>query len=144
MLRAKTKKVERIRLQKISKKLKGRKFSKEHRRNLSKSRIGHKWNVKHGEAKPPTRLYKIWLGIKQRCYNSKNPDYCFYGGRGIKVCDEWKNSYIAFRDFALSHGYKDNLTIDRIDNDGNYEPDNCQFLTKSEQTQKRNHQLKRC
>lgn len=88
----------------------------------------------HGDSK--TRLYAIWAAMKARCLNPNHPNYSRYGGRGIKVCDEWRNSYIAFKDWALSHGYKDNLVIDRIDNDGNYKPSNVQFITRSENTSK--------
>lgn len=87
--------------------------------------------VKHGET--GTRLYRIWSGMKTRCYNPKSPHYNRYGGRGIIVCDEWKNDYTAFRDWALANGYDDTLTIDRKENDGNYEPSNCRWTTPKEQ-----------
>lgn len=95
---------------------------------------------KHGESK--IRLYRTWQQMKTRCYDSKSQGYKYCGGRGIKVCPEWKNNYIAFRDFALSHGYKDNLTIDRKDNNGNYEPSNCQFITRAENVAKANKSRK--
>jgi len=85
---------------------------------------------KHGEG-GDSRLYRIWATMKKRCYNSKFHAYHRYGGRGINVCIEWKNDFIKFRDWALINGYQNNLTIDRIDNDGNYEPNNCQWLTRS-------------
>lgn len=82
----------------------------------------------HGETK--LRLHHIWAGMKARCNYEKAINYKDYGGRGIKVCEEWTNSYIAFRDWALSNGYNDSLSIDRIKSDGNYEPSNCRWATK--------------
>ncbi|APH24986.1 hypothetical protein CF088_14640 [Clostridium botulinum] len=75
------------------------------------------------------RLYGIYTNMKSRCYNSKTPKYKNYGGRGIKVCDEWLNNFKAFYDWAMSNGYEDNLTIDRVNNDCNYEPSNCRWIT---------------
>ena len=94
---------------------------------------------KHG--KEPKRLYNIWIGMKERCYNKKADSYQWYGARGITVCEEWRCDYEAFRDWAFSHGYKENLTIDRIDVDKGYEPQNCQWLTSSENTAKRNRDV---
>lgn len=80
-----------------------------------------------------TRLHNIWLGMKQRCYYKKHVRFERYGGRGIIVCDEWKNDFLKFYEWAMSNGYSDNLTLDRIDNDGNYEPSNCRWVTPKEQ-----------
>lgn len=85
----------------------------------------------HGEAR--SRLYTIWHCMKSRCYYKLDINYKNYGGRGISVCEEWKNSYTNFRAWALSNGYDDTLTIDRIDNDGNYQPNNCKWSTLKEQ-----------
>ena len=74
--------------------------------------------------------------MKTRCHNPKTPCWKRYGGRGIKICDEWINDFSAFRAWALVNGYKPGLTIDRKDNDGNYSPDNCQWLTLSENSKK--------
>ena len=82
------------------------------------------------------RLHDIWKGMKQRCYNPKTNNYKDYGRRGIKVCDEWRDSYDLFYEWAINHGYADNLTIDRIDTDGNYEPNNCRWA--DDETQRLN------
>lgn len=86
------------------------------------------------------RLYNTWCHMKGRCYNSDNKAYSNYGGRGITVCDEWKNDFQAFYNWAMANGYKEDLTLDRIDVNGNYEPDNCRFTTmKVQQNNKQNH-----
>lgn len=84
---------------------------------------------KHGLARK-TKLYGRWVMMKQRCYNSNNKDYYSYGARGIVVCDEWKHNYLNFHNWAYANGYDDNLSIDRINVDGSYEPDNCRWVDK--------------
>lgn len=83
--------------------------------------------------KSKTLLYKTWLNMKQRCSNKKIVTYKHYLDKGIKVCEEWENSFENFESWALSNGYKEGLTIDRINNDGDYEPSNCRWITLSEQ-----------
>lgn len=85
-----------------------------------------------------TRLYRIWAGMKDRCTNINGKYWARYGGRGIMICEEWKKDFTIFRDWALSHGYEEHLTIDRIDNDKGYFPNNCQWLTLEENAGKSN------
>ena len=83
------------------------------------------------------RLHRIWKEMKKRCYNANGKDYPIYGGRGITVCEEWKDNFPAFREWAIAHGYNDELSIDRIDSNGNYEPDNCRWADNITQSNNR-------
>lgn len=84
-----------------------------------------------------TRLYRIWSSMKTRCNNPNTKRYRDYGGRGIKICEEWEESFAAFRKWALENGYEDDLTIDRRDNDRGYYPENCRWITIKEQQSNR-------
>ncbi len=91
------------------------------------------------------RLYSIYMGIMRRCYRPKCSNYYLYGGKGIKLCDEWlgKNGYLNFRKWALENGYQDNLSVNRIDGDKDYCPENCRWATSKQQNNNRvnNHYL---
>jgi len=101
-------------------------------------RVTGKANTKHGESHSNrTRLYTIWCGMHQRCENPHRTAYKLYGGKGVKVCEDWKD-YEAFKSWSMSNGYADNLSIDRIDHDGNYSPTNCRWITQSENTARAN------
>lgn len=103
---------------------------------LKKDRVREvlvKRNTSHGQTK--TRLYRIWAKIHERCSNPNSKRYADYGGRGIRVCEEWKD-FAVFQKWALENGYRDDLTIDRIDNNGSYTPQNCRWV--DYKTQNRN------
>lgn len=94
----------------------------------SKGSFISKKRVVHGESR--TRLYHVWRSMKQRCYYNKHVGYKNYGGRGITICNEWLTNSSSFFSWARANGYEDSLDIDRTDNEGNYQPDNCRFVTR--------------
>ena len=87
------------------------------------------------------RIYRIWVQLRNRCKNKNHYYYKYYGGRGINVCNDWDKNFKNFYNWAINNGYKENLTIDRIDLDGNYEPSNCRWITKKEQVYNRRNNI---
>lgn len=102
------------------------------RRNQSCERC--RFHVEHGDTcdNRQTHLYRVWVGMRRRCYDSTRRDYRYYGGRGIAVCGVWLNGYASFRQWAIASGYRRGLEIDRIDNDGDYGPTNCRWVTRKQ------------
>lgn len=118
----------------------------DHLRNNKTKSCGcyRKEKTKELHSKPSkcyTRLYKTWQNMKDRCYNKNKDSYKNYGSNGIVVCDEWKHNFETFYDWAMDNDYRENLTIDRIDPNGNYEPSNCRWLTIEDQQRNRRNNI---
>lgn len=90
----------------------------------------------NGDSK--TKLYKVWWGMKERCYNENSPSFKNYGKKGIQINNEWLKDFLNFQNWALTNGYQEDLTIERVDPNGNYEPENCEWITLSENVKRSN------
>lgn len=109
---------------------------------LKKEQDKKNLTANHSHKMSGTRIYEIWQGMKGRCYNQNDARYTSYGGRGITVCDDWKNDFATFYEWAKKNGYADTLTLDRINNDGNYCPNNCRWATSQQQSRNRRSNIK--
>lgn len=96
---------------------------------LSKNKSKHKMTN--------SRLYKIWIDVHTRVFNTKHRSYKWYGAKGVTIYDEWKNSFESFYEWSMNNGYEEHLTLDRIDSNGNYEPSNCRWVTMKKQQNNR-------
>ena len=118
--------------------------------NIARCKCQYKYRSHNVQGMSNTRLNRVYRSMLERCENKNCKAYKYYGGRGINVCDEWKNSYLSFRNWALGNGYeeetlpngKNRLTIDRINNNGNYEPSNCRWVEMSIQCKNKNKRIK--
>ena len=116
----------------------GSKLTNEHTKSCGCIRKDGTKKPAYSHGKSRSRLYRIWSNIKTRCKNENAENYKYYGGKGIAICEEWSKSFQAFYDWSITNGYKDDLTIDRKDSDCNYCPENCQWITQSENATRAN------
>lgn len=107
--------------------------------HCGKSKTFHEMYYVHGESH--TRLHNIWKGMRKRCNNKNSSRYDFYGGRGIKHCDEW-NDYLTFKKWAVGSGYDDTMTLERIDVNGDYCPENCKWIKAEEQQKNKRNTIR--
>lgn len=106
-------------------------------KSLNKSGINKKHGLSRGSDSRKTRLFRIWTGIKTRCFNTNAKEYPRYGGKGIRMVPEWAEDYKSFYEWSMNNGYSEKLSIDRIDPFGNYEPSNCRWTTPKKQANNR-------
>lgn len=109
-------------------------YMKDHNIAFKKQAVSGKGNSNYKHGYKHTRIYHIWVDMRQRCNNPHNYSYAYYGGRGIKVCEEWEQSFPAFLLWSENNGYTDELTIDRIDCNSDYCPDNCRWVDRKTQS----------
>lgn len=113
------------------------------KKGLATCKCIHMKRIGKSNSKPfrDSELYSIWNGMKTRCYNQNEKSYKYYGGRGIIICEEWKNDFMKFYEWALNNGYKTGLSIERKNVNGNYEPCNCIWMTMKEQAKNKTNTI---
>lgn len=105
---------------------------------IEKLKLNRHNPIRHGHLINNPRLYRIYQGMKSRCYNKNNPRYLYYGLKGVVLCEEWLNDVNTFVEWSLHNGYEDGLTIDRVNSSSNYTPENCEWVSASENSRRMN------